>query len=75
MKFLKELSDELNVSLAQAVRECVNFTFVVAPVLKEITIWDAIANINPEFLEEISRMKVGGIPNNGKPLAETDKKI
>jgi len=73
MKFLKELSGELNITLSDAVRECVNFTFVVAPVLKEITIWDAIANIRPEFLEEISKMKVGGV--NGQFVAEANKKI
>jgi hypothetical protein len=72
MKFLKELSDELNITLSDAVRECVNFTFVVAPVLKEITIWDAIANINPEFLEEISQMKVGGV-TDGKRITTTEQ--
>lgn len=76
MKFLKELSTELNITLSDAVRECVNFTFVVAPVLREITIWDAIANINPEFLEEMSKMNVGGI-SDGKRIivAEPNKKI
>jgi len=73
-RFLNELSTELGISFSAAVRECVNFTFVVAPVLREITIWDAIANIQPEFLEEMSKMKVGGI-TNGKPATETDKKI
>jgi hypothetical protein len=74
---LKGLSKELNISLSDAVRECVKFTFTVAPVLKEITIWDAIANINPEFLEEITKMKVGGNTNgnSGKPGADTDKKV
>lgn len=72
-RFLNELSTELGISFSAAVRECVNFTFVVAPVLKEITIWDAIANIQPEFLEEMSKMKVGGI--NGKPTKESNKKI
>ncbi len=72
-RFLNELSTELDISFSGAVRECINFTFVVAPVLKEITIWDAIANINPEFLEEMSKMKVGGI--NGKPAAESNKKV
>jgi hypothetical protein len=76
MKFLKELSNELNISLSDAVRECINFTFIVAPVLKEITIWDAIANINPEFLEEISQMKVGGMTNGKRIIAaEPNKKI
>lgn len=74
MKFLKELSVELNITLSDAVRECVNFTFIVAPVLKEITIWDAIANINPEFLEEMSKMKVGGVANGG-PVTDTNEKI
>ncbi len=73
LKFLKELSAELDITLSEAIRECVNFTFVVAPVLKEITIWDAIANIRPEFLEEISKMKVGGV--NGKQSAESNKKL
>lgn len=74
MKFLKELSDELGVTLSDAVRECVNFTFVVAPVLKEITIWDAIANIQPEFLEEMSKMKVGGVDGK-QSLTKSNKKV
>jgi hypothetical protein len=76
MKFLKELSDELDITLSDAVRECVNFAFVVAPVLKEITIWDAVMNIRPEFLEGISKMNVGGI-SDGKQITATEpnKKI
>lgn len=73
MKFLKELSAELNITLSDAVRECIYFTFIVAPVLKEITIWDAIANIQPEFMEKMSKMKVGGV--NGQSVAEANKKV
>ena len=72
MRLLKELSVELNITLSDAVRECVSFTFVVAPMLKEITIWDAIANINPEFLEEMSKMKVGDA--NGKQSVKAPNK-
>lgn len=72
MMFLKDLSAELNITLSDAVRACINFTFFVAPVLKEITIWDAIANIRPEFLEEMSKMK-GGV--NEQSVAEANKKV
>ena len=74
-RFLNELSAELDISFSGAVRECISFTFVVAPVLKEITIWDAIANIRPGFLEGMSKMKVGGITNGIKSAAESNKKI
>jgi len=74
-RFLNELSTELDISFSGAVRACINFTLVVAPVLKEITIWDAIANIRPGFLEEMSRMKVRGITNGKHPTKEANKKI
>jgi len=75
-RFLNELSAELDISFSGAVRQCINFTFVVAPVLKEITMWDAIANMSPVFLEEMSKSKFGGIITNGiKSAAETNKKI
>jgi hypothetical protein len=74
MTFLKQLSTELDISLSDAVRECVKFTFTVAPVLKEITMWDAITNISPEFLEEMTKSKVG-VNTNGKPVTEPEKKV
>lgn len=73
-RFLNELSTELDISFSGAVRQCINFTFVVAPVLREITIWDAIANIQPEFLEEMSKMKVGGVDGK-QSITEANKKI
>ena len=73
-KFLNELSTELGISFSAAVRECVNFTFAVAPVLKEITMWDAIINISPEFLEHMSKSKFG-VTNGKQSPAEPDKKV
>ncbi len=37
---------------------------------------NAIANINPEFLEDMSQMKVGGMTNGKRnTAAETNKKV
>jgi len=73
-KFLKDLSAELGISFAESVRECVKFTFTVAPVLNKITMWDAITNMSSEFLEEIAKTRLGDVANGNKS-AETNKKI
>jgi len=45
---LTGLAKELNCSFSEAVRRCVQYTFEVSPVLKELTLWDAIMNLSPE---------------------------
>lgn len=45
---LSNLAKELNCSFSDAVRRCVQYTFEVSPVLKELTLWDAIMNLSPE---------------------------
>lgn len=71
-KFINELSTELGISFSDAVRHCVNFSFIVGSIMKEITLWDAISNISPEFLESISNLKPGD--NNGnKPSSKSNK--
>jgi hypothetical protein len=45
---LNNLAKELNCSFSDAVRRCVQYTFEVSPILKTLTLWDAIMNLSPE---------------------------
>jgi hypothetical protein len=45
---LSNLAKELNCSFSDAVRRCVQYTFEISPILKELTLWDAIMNLSPE---------------------------
>lgn len=67
LKFIKDLAEELNISVSDAVRECIQFSFVVAPLLKEITIWDTLMNMNPDFIDDLTKLKFGGGENLSTP--------
>lgn len=49
------LSQELGCSYSDAIRQCITFTFKIAPVLKSLTLWDVLVTMSPETAGELSK--------------------
>lgn len=53
-RLLNDLAAELECSFSEAVRRCVQQVSTVLPILKSLTIWDAIMNLSPECIEALA---------------------